>query len=159
MGEPKHFREWVRQITISVFEIGGQPLPVDDMHTLVNIVTFFAIMLNKIFYVLFKIIHSILKVQHWVKKNIRRYFIEIIIGSCLCILAAQTDSPIIINYSFNFFNTLPYLCWILMSSIGNFLISWTSYYLLHFIMIGTSYIAFQIFMSFMRHVPAQTETL
>jgi hypothetical protein len=71
MSEPSYFREWVRQITISVFVIGGQPLSVTDMHTIVNIVMFFLLTLNKIFYVLFIIIQATLHVHAWVKKILR----------------------------------------------------------------------------------------
>jgi hypothetical protein len=84
---------------------------------------------------------------------------EIIIVGCLCMLVAQSDDFITMNYTFNFFNILPSLCWILMSLVGKFIIAWTSYYVSHFIMTGASYIAFQIFMSFMRHKPIKTETL
>jgi hypothetical protein len=159
MNEPPYFREWVRQITISVFAIGGQPLSVADMHTTVNIVTFFALALNKILYVLFNVIQAIAYTHSWVKKIIVRHFMEIIIVGCLCMLAAQTDDITAMNYTFNFVNILPSLCWILMSAVGKFMIAWTGYYLWHLVMAGASYFTFQVFMSFMRHIPMQTETL
>jgi hypothetical protein len=159
MSEPPYFREWVRQITISLFVIGGQPLSVADMHTTVNIVMFFALTLNKFLYGMFNIVQTIMIAHYYIKKFISNHFIKIIIFSCTCVLASQTNDRPLLSYAYNGINVIPSICWYFLSIIGKFIISWSRYYLWHLVMLSVSYIAFQIFMSFMRHKPIQINSL
>lgn len=145
-NDPPNFQEWVRSITINVFRMAGQPMSQADVQTAVNIVIFFARLIHFGFMLFFMLVYAVLKIHSWLKKIINNHFVLIItlIATCLTLSYISEDIPLMVKTNY---------VAVVFTFIGNLIITWTHYYMWHLTLMGMTYIAFQIFMAFMRYNP------
>lgn len=155
MRQPRNFDLYVRQITMHVFEMSGQPMTMEDMHTAVNIVLFFARIIHYSFLAVFLVVFGLTKIHGMIKTFIDKYPYEIIgfFSGCLLITYVTDDQPFLKkSMSLETMHLMPV---VILNTIGKFLIVWSYHYMFHLSLMFGTYIAYGVFMSFMRHSPSQ----
>jgi len=159
MNDPQNFQDWVRRITVNVFRMSGQPMSVNDMHTVVNIVTFFARLIHFGFTALFTTVYFMSKIHENVKKIVNDYFHIIVMFLCACLITAYMEEGSNLFIKTMTSSSIPIHLMVICAYIGKFIIAWTSYYTWHLALLGFSYISFYLFMSFMKHKPIQRASM